>query len=135
SVKSNDLTFRKEKTVREGYDFNGCEEIDLIAKYLEMTAIPHDAYYFTIHKRLFTLQLEDFWDNNLNLFRYTDEESNDNNNSTISQNINYVVSKLSSQEKSDLSDLDIIVSIPLLEKNYKTCQVIVKHIQKLPDIL
>ncbi|CAG8577513.1 13302_t:CDS:2, partial [Funneliformis caledonium] len=74
-------------------------------------------------------------DDNPNLFRYTDEESNDNNNSTISQNINYAVSKLSSQEKSNLSDLDIIASTSLLEKNYKTCQVIVKYIQKLPDIL
>ncbi|CAG8751198.1 16300_t:CDS:2, partial [Funneliformis caledonium] len=51
------------------------------------------------------------------------------------EEIDLIVYKLSSQEKSDLSDLDIIASTPLLKKNYKTCQVIVKHIQKLPDIL
>ncbi len=49
-----------------------------------MTTILHDTYYSTIHKRLSTLQLEDFWDDNPNLFRYTDKESNNNNDSTIS---------------------------------------------------
>ncbi|PKY48484.1 hypothetical protein RhiirA4_422203 [Rhizophagus irregularis] len=79
SILSENLLFRKEKKVREGYDFNEYEEINLsdnnieclrywpsdveidnaistgyeraihLARYLEMTAIPNDAHYFNIH--------------------------------------------------------------------------------------
>ncbi|CAG8641627.1 9143_t:CDS:2, partial [Funneliformis mosseae] len=58
---------------------------------------------------------------------YTNEKSNNNNDSTISQNINYAVSKLSSQKKSDLSDLDIIASTPLLEKFIKPINKKLEH--------
>jgi hypothetical protein len=86
-----------------------------LAKYLEMTAILHNTHYFAIHKRLSALQLKDFWDNNPNI-RYTDKVNNDN--LTISQSISSAVSKLSSQEESDLSNLN---DISLLEKNYRDC--------------
>ncbi|CAB4444942.1 unnamed protein product [Rhizophagus irregularis] len=164
-VKSDDLTFRKKKKVHEGYDFNEYGEINLIddnleclcywpsnteidnaikvgyekavylAKYLEMTAISHDVHYFAIYKRLPTLRLEDFCDDNPK-FKYTnDDEEINNDNLNISQSINCAVSKLSnqeSQEEPNSSDLDVL---SLLKKNYGTCQVIVEHIQKLPDIL
>ncbi|GBB90347.1 hypothetical protein RclHR1_17280005 [Rhizophagus clarus] len=164
SVKSDDLIFRKEKKMREGYDFNEYEEINLIgdnleclhywpsdteidnaikvgyekavhlAKYLEMIAIPNNAHYFAIYKRFSTLQLEDFWDDNPK-FKYTDDEVVNNNSINIFQSINCAISKLSnqeSQEEPDPSDSDIASS---LKKNYGTCQVIVKHIKKLPNVL
>ncbi|CAB4436211.1 unnamed protein product [Rhizophagus irregularis] len=156
SVKSDNLIFRKEKKVREGYDFNEYDEIDLLgdnleclrywpsdteidnaigigykkaihlARYLGMTVIPSDAHYFTIHKRLLTLQLENSWDSN--------DDSNDDNefnddSLSISQSISYAASNINSHQEEFNLDLKII------EKNYKSCQVIIEQIQKLPDVL
>lgn len=56
----------------------GYEKAVHLVKYLEMTAIPHDTHYFAIHKRLPTLRLEDFWDDNPK-FRYTDDDEKINN--------------------------------------------------------
>ncbi|CAB4489998.1 unnamed protein product [Rhizophagus irregularis] len=155
SILSENLLFRKEKKVREGYDFNEYEEINLsdnnieylrywpsdveidnaistgyeraihLARYLEMTAIPNDAHYFNIHKRFPTSQLEDFWENNPN-FRTTDNEL-DLDSLSISQYINCAISKMNPKEE------DSQVAF-LLEKTYETCQVIEELIQKLPDI-
>ncbi|CAB4413664.1 unnamed protein product [Rhizophagus irregularis] len=156
SVKSDNLIFRKEKKVCEGYDFNEYDEIDLLgdnleclrywpfdtkidnaigidykkaihlARYLGMTVIPIDAHYFTIHKRLLTLQLKNSWDSN--------DDSNDDNefnddSLSISQSISYAASNINSHQKEFNLDLKII------EKNYKSCQVIIEQIQKLPDVL
>ncbi|PKK57776.1 hypothetical protein RhiirC2_871746 [Rhizophagus irregularis] len=159
SILSENLLFRKEKKVREGYDFNEYEEINLsdnnieclrywpsdveidnaistgyeraihLARYLEMTAIPNDAHYFNIHKRFPTSQLEDFWEDNPN-FRTTDDEL-DLDSSSISQCINCAISKMNPKEEELNSDSQ--VAFPL-EKTYETCQVIVELIQKLPDI-
>lgn len=94
-----------------------------------MTAVPDDAHYFNIHKRLPALQLDDFWDDNPNpRIADSDDEFNLDNLST-NQCINYAISKMNiSQEE----NLDSQVAFP--EKAYRTCQVIVELIQKLPDI-
>lgn len=42
-----------------------------LARYLGMTVILSNVHYFTIHKRLLILQLENFWDSN--------DDSNDDN--------------------------------------------------------
>lgn len=95
-----------------------------------MTAIPNDVYYFNIHKRFLTSQLEDFWEDNPN-FRTTDNEL-DLGSSSISQCINRAISKMNPKEEELNSDSQ--VAFPL-EKTYETCQVIVELIQKLPNIL
>ncbi|RGB27849.1 hypothetical protein C1646_768564 [Rhizophagus diaphanus] len=147
SILSENLLFRKEKKVREGYNFNEYEKINLsdnnieclrywpfdveidnaistgyeraihLARYLEMTAIPNNAHYFNIHKRFLTSQLEDFWEDNPN-FRTTDDEL-DLNSSSISQCINCTIFKMNSKEEELNSDSQ--VAFPL-EKTYETCQ-------------
>ncbi|CAG8584460.1 5235_t:CDS:2, partial [Gigaspora rosea] len=105
-----------------GYDFNKCEEITLLdnnleclrywpsnieiddtidtsykraihlARHLEMTSIPDDVYYFNIHKKYPTSQLEDFWNDD------SDLETADNNdhiedNTNSSHIVYYLASK------------------------------------------
>ncbi|PKK57765.1 hypothetical protein RhiirC2_790459 [Rhizophagus irregularis] len=161
SVQSDNLLFRKEKIVREGYDFNEYAEINLsnnnleclrywpsdieidnaisigyeraihLAKYLEMTAVP-DAYYFNIHKRFPDLQLDDFWDDNPNpRIMDSNDELNVDNLST-NQCINHAISKMNINQEEEINSDDSQITFPM-EKNYN-CQVIVELVEKLPDI-
>ncbi|PKY30576.1 hypothetical protein RhiirB3_486732 [Rhizophagus irregularis] len=161
SVQSDNLLFRKEKIVREGYDFNEYAEINLsnnnleclrywpsdieidnaisigyeraihLAKYLEMTAVP-DAYYFNIHKRFPDLQLDDFWDDNPNpRIMDSNDELNVDNLST-NQCINHAISKMNINREEEINSDDSQITFPM-EKNYN-CQVIVELVEKLPDI-
>ncbi|GET51984.1 hypothetical protein GLOIN_2v1885938 [Rhizophagus irregularis DAOM 181602=DAOM 197198] len=118
-------------------NFNYLEIVQMVPKinqYLRSVK-SDDLMMFRKEKKLPTLWLEDFWDDN-SKFRYTDNnEKINNDNLNISQSINCAVSKLSNQEnQEELNSSDLDVS-SLLKKNYGTCQVIVEHIQKLPDIL
>uniref|UniRef100_U9T4Q3 Uncharacterized protein n=1 Tax=Rhizophagus irregularis (strain DAOM 181602 / DAOM 197198 / MUCL 43194) TaxID=747089 RepID=U9T4Q3_RHIID len=114
----------------DSYDFNEYGEINLIDDNLECLR-----YWLSDTEIDNAIKVEDFWDDN-SKFRYTDNnEKINNDNLNISQSINCAVSKLSNQEnQEELNSSDLDVS-SLLKKNYGTCQVIVEHIQKLPDIL
>jgi hypothetical protein len=107
----------------------GYERAIHLARYLEMTTIPNDAHYFNIHKRFPVLQLEDFWEDNPNP-KITDEEVN-SDSSSISQDINRAASAIDPNLEEKNSESGVVIP---LEKTYGACQVIVKLIQKLPDI-
>ncbi|CAG8771530.1 13001_t:CDS:1, partial [Racocetra fulgida] len=103
-----------------------------LARHLEMTSIPNDAYYFNIHKKYPTSQLEDFWNDDSNLETADNNDHNeDNMNSlSISHCINNAVSEMNrSQELNSDPSPEL-----LLEKTYRACQVVIEHVQKLPDI-
>ncbi|CAG8660333.1 10954_t:CDS:2, partial [Racocetra fulgida] len=72
--------------------------------------MPSNAYYFNIHKKFSISQLEDFWNEDLNL-----ETANNNEDNTDKVNL----------------DLEPKLS---LEKLYGACKVLVEQIQKLSDI-
>ncbi|GBC44298.2 hypothetical protein GLOIN_2v1783204 [Rhizophagus irregularis DAOM 181602=DAOM 197198] len=110
----------------------GYERAIHLAKYLEMTAVPDDAYYFNIHKRFPDLQLDDFWndDPNPRIMDSNDEFNMDN--LLTNQCINHVISKMNINRKKEINSNDSQVTFPM-EKNYN-CQVIVELVENLPDI-
>ncbi|CAG8841251.1 13193_t:CDS:2, partial [Gigaspora margarita] len=57
----------------------GYERAIYLARHLKINSIPNNAYYFNIHKKFFISQLEDFWNENLNL-----ETANNNKYNTDS---------------------------------------------------
>ncbi|CAB5209276.1 unnamed protein product [Rhizophagus irregularis] len=110
----------------------GYERAIHLAKYLEMTAVPDDAYYFNIHKRFPDLQLDDFWNDDPNpRIMDSNDEFNMDNLST-NQCINHVISKMNINRKKEINSNDSQVTFPM-EKNYN-CQVIVELVENLPDI-
>ncbi|CAG8624803.1 462_t:CDS:2, partial [Racocetra fulgida] len=95
-----------------------------LARYLEITATPKDAYYFNIHKK-FPTSLEDFWDGDSDLEAYNNKKFNTDSLS-VSQSINYAVSEMNiTQEEFNSGSR----TETLIEKSYEVCQVIVEQIQ------
>ncbi|CAG8838013.1 27386_t:CDS:2, partial [Gigaspora margarita] len=147
SIQTDHLLFRKEKKVCEGYSFNEYEEINLLdddlerlrywpsdikidnainvgyeraihlARHLEMNSISKDAYYFNIHKKFSTSQLEDFWNKDLNLETSNNNEYNTDSGLSVSHCINDMISKMNRNQEVNLDPEPEL----LLEKLYMSC--------------
>ncbi|EXX61865.1 hypothetical protein RirG_167170 [Rhizophagus irregularis DAOM 197198w] len=95
----------------------GYERAIHLAKYLEMTAIPDDAYYFNIHKRFPDLQLDDFWNDDPNpRIMDSNDEFNVDNLST-NQYINHTISKMNINREKEINSNDSQITF-LMKKNY-----------------
>ncbi|CAB5173457.1 unnamed protein product [Rhizophagus irregularis] len=95
----------------------GYERAIHLAKYLEMTAIPDDAYYFNIHKRFPDLQLDDFWNDDPNpRIMNSNDEFNVDNLST-NQYINHAISKMNINREKEINSNDSQITF-LMKKNY-----------------
>ncbi|CAG8855881.1 765_t:CDS:1, partial [Gigaspora margarita] len=85
-----------------------------LARYLKINSISNNAYYFNIHKKFSTSQLEDFWNEDLNLETANNNEYNTDSSLSVSYCINDTISKMNKNQEVN-SDPE---SELLLEKLY-----------------
>ncbi|CAG8778799.1 23806_t:CDS:1, partial [Gigaspora margarita] len=64
-----------------------------------MNSISKDAYYFNIHKKFSTLQLEDFWNKDLNLETSNNNKYNTDSSLSISHCINDTISEINRNQE------------------------------------
>ncbi|CAG8852467.1 18593_t:CDS:1, partial [Gigaspora margarita] len=100
----------------------GYERAIHLARHLEMNFISKDVYYFNIHKKFSTLQLEDFWNEDLNLEMSNNNEYNTDSGLSVSYCINNAIFKMNRNQEVN-SDPEPKLS---LEKLYIFCKVLVE---------